>query len=80
MLQNGQSVPGGYDIAYTWLTSPDRADYVNHVDAVKNGFVPECGCAVLFIYYLFAPARLHDPAAHRGGCEGAGHGLHEPDR
>jgi hypothetical protein len=53
MLQNSQLIPGGYDIAWTWLTSSDRADFVNHVDAKKNGFVPECGCAVLFIYYLF---------------------------
>lgn len=53
MLLNGRPLPGGYDIAWTWLQSTARADFVNHVDPVKNGFVPECGCAVVFIYYLF---------------------------
>ena len=55
LLLNGQTLAdlGGYDIAWTWLKSATRDDYVNHVDGTKNGFVPECGCAVLFIYYLF---------------------------
>lgn len=55
LLLNGQGLGdlGGYDIAWTWLKSATRDDYVNHVDGKKNGFVPECGCAVLFIYYLF---------------------------
>lgn len=56
LLLNGQSLApeAGYAIAFTWLQSAARADFVNHVDGTKNGFVPEVGCATLFIYYLFA--------------------------
>jgi hypothetical protein len=54
LLANGRSldITAGYDIAFTWLTSAARADYVNHVDPTLNGFVPQVGCAILFIYYL----------------------------
>ncbi|MBV9196095.1 MAG: hypothetical protein JO168_18320 [Solirubrobacterales bacterium] len=55
LLLNGQSlqIAAGYDIAWTWLQSKDRGDYVNHVDGGENGFKPQVGCAILFIYYLF---------------------------
>jgi hypothetical protein len=55
LLLNGQTLGslGGYNIAWTWLQSATRDDYVNHVDPTQNGFVPQCGCAVLFIYYLY---------------------------
>jgi hypothetical protein len=41
-----------YDIAWSWLESATREDYVNHVDPAEYRAVPPCGCAVLFIYYL----------------------------
>ncbi len=55
LLLNNQSLSltAGYDIAFTWLQSTARADFVNHVDGTQNGFVPQVGCAILFIYYLF---------------------------
>jgi hypothetical protein len=40
-------------IADLWLNSP-RADFVNHVDPADNSNSPKTGCAVLFLWYLYA--------------------------
>ena len=55
LLREGQglSLIGGYNVAWTWLESSNREDFVNHIEPEKNGFVPAVGCAALFIYYLF---------------------------
>ncbi len=72
MIQNSQAVPSGYNIAWTWLKSANRDDFVNHVDPKKNGFVPECGCAVLFVYYLFDQLGFTIPQICAAGAQQLG--------
>ncbi|MDA1764240.1 hypothetical protein PDK32_28895, partial [Bacillus cereus] len=44
----------GFDLANSWLKSTTRTDYVNHVDFRDANIDEKTGCAILFIYYLYA--------------------------
>jgi Repeat of unknown function (DUF346) len=54
LIANGLGVTEpGFALANSWMTSP-RSDYVNNVDPLDHGIDAKTGCAILFIYYLFA--------------------------
>src|SRR5262249_56856155 len=51
-LGRGPAMPG-FDLANSWMGST-REDFVNHIDVGDHGIDAKTGCAILFIYYLFA--------------------------
>src|SRR5260370_31059014 len=54
MINNGLGVqPAGFDNSNSWL-STSRADFVNNLNLTDDGPDAITGCALCFIYYLFA--------------------------
>jgi hypothetical protein len=52
-INNLGPTPTGFTNSNAWLASP-RADFVNHIASGDDGPDQATGCALLFIYYLFA--------------------------